>query len=722
MHILDDFHSALHFGFGRKLPMLLQTEAAECGLACLTMIASYHGHVSDIATLRGRFSLSIKGATLRHLIEFAGAMHMAGRPLRLELEELDQLQTPCILHWDLNHFVVLKKAGRKHIVIHDPAFGVRKLKYEEVSKQFTGVALELSPTPAFEKKEDVQDISLKTLVGQVTGLKRSILQVLMLSAALEVLAIISPFFQQWVIDGVIVQNDRDLLKVLVIGFTLLMLIQMSITTLRGWLVIYFSTQLSMQWTASVFTRLLRLPMDYFEKRHLGDVVSRFGAIESIRSTLTSTALGAVLDGIMAIVAFGMMLFYSLKLAMITFAALTLYILIRVMSYGPFREANQEQIVHSAKQSSHFMESIRGVQSIKLFNREDDRRTQWLNLMVNTTNRSLATQKMSTLYGTANGLIFGIENILVTWFAALLVMDHQFSIGMMFAYGSYKGQFSGRVGSLVDLFFQIRMLRIQRERLADIVLTEPEPVDVVANSTDHIQPSIEVTNLRFRYAETEPWVLDGVNFKIEAGESVAIVGPSGCGKTTLLKILLGLLRPTEGEIRVGGIPMKGLGLKSWRTMIGAVMQEDQLFAGSIADNIAFFAPETDMQRVEAVAQLAAIHGDIMAMPMAYQTLIGDMGTALSGGQKQRLLLARALYKQPRILFLDEATSHLDVERERHVNEAVNALDLTRIIIAHRPETIAAAGRVIRVEKGKIADHPLLVQQDLPVHGDVEAVTP
>jgi ATP-binding cassette subfamily B protein RaxB len=664
------------------------------------MVANYHGHHCDLASLRRRFSLSIKGATLAQLIQFASQLDLAGRPLRLELEELPQLQVPCILHWDLNHFVVLKKAGPKWVEIHDPAFGVRKLRYEEVSKHFTGVALELSPTPAFKKQEEVQDISLGTLVGQVVGLRRALLQVLALSLGLEVLAILAPFFQQWVMDGVIVSRDRNLLQVLAFGFFLLMLLQMAVSTFREWVVIYFSTTLNLQWIAGLFTRLTRLPMRYFETRHLGDVVSRFGAIHAIRGVLTTTALGALLDGVMAIVALGMMLVYSVKLAVISFAALALYVVFRTLAYAPFKAANEEQIVHAAKEQSHFLESIRGVQTIKLFNREDERRSQWLNLVVNTVNRGLATQRMSVLFRTANGLVFGIENILVTYFGALLVMNNQFSIGMLFAYGAYKAQFSGRVGNLVDLFFDIKMLRIQRERLADIVLTEPEPHADTGYSATSVAPSVELRNVRFRYADAEPWVLDGINLKIGAGESLVIVGASGCGKTTLLKVLLGLVQPNEGEVLVDGVPLRGLGPRNYRDMIAVVMQDDQLFSGSVADNISFFASNHDQRRIEACAKLAAVHDEIIAMPMAYQTLIGDMGTALSGGQKQRLLLARALYKQPRILFLDEATSHLDVSRERQVNDAVRRLRLTRVVIAHRPETIAMAKRVVRLDRGRV----------------------
>jgi ATP-binding cassette, subfamily B, bacterial CvaB/MchF/RaxB len=283
--------------------------------------------------------------------------------------------------------------------------------------------------------------------------------------------------------------------------------------------------------------------------------------------------------------------------------------------------------------------------------------------------------------------------------------------MLFAFVAYKQQFTMRGAAFVEKLVEFRMLGLHTERVADVALAEAERQDepVVFGDKTHLGAGIELRGVSFRYSEADSFVLQDVNLKIEAGESVAIVGPSGCGKTTLAKVMLGLLEPTAGEVRVGGVSLRHASRAAYRSMIGTVMQEDQLFAGSIADNIAFFDTAADKERIEASARLAAVHQDIMAMPMGYNTLIGDMGTALSGGQKQRVLLARALYKNPRILVLDEATSHLDVTRERQVNDAIRQLHLTRIIIAHRPETIASCDRIIMLAQGKAE----AVEEDLAV---------
>ncbi|MGU1038269.1 peptidase domain-containing ABC transporter [Pseudomonas aeruginosa] len=748
------FLDALALRLGRRLPLVLQTEATECGLACLAMIAGYHGHHTGLMELRRRFSVSLKGISLKQLIQTAHRLGLGTRAVKLDLGDLGKLKLPCVLHWNFNHFVVLKAVDGRGAVLHDPAHGQRRLGLEEVSRSFTGVALELWPESGFEKQEAPPRIKLLGMLGKVTGLYRSLAQVLLLAGALEVFSLISPFFLQWTIDNVIVSEDRDLLSTLAIGFGLLLLMQQAVSGVRAWVMMHMSTLLGVQWQANVFSHLLRLPAQYFEKRHLGDVVSRFGAVNSIQQTLTAAFLSAVLDGLwqanvfshllrlpaqyfekrhlgdvvsrfgavnsiqqtltaaflsavldglMTVATLGMMLLYSPPLAAIAIAAMSLYALGRWIWYRPLRNATEEQIVHAARQQSHFLETVRGIRPLKLFQRQDERRSVWLGLLVEQINAGLRTQKLQLFYQQLNGLLFGVENLLVIWLGATMVMDGQFSVGILMAFNAYKSQFDSRVGSLIDKFFELRMLQLQGERLADIVLQAPEVShgDILPENLREREASIEIQGLRYRYAEQEPWVLDGLDLRIAGGESVAIVGPSGCGKSTLFNVLLGILPPVEGQIRMAGLDLAQLGLDGLRELVGTVLQDDVLFAGSLSDNISFFDPQPDMPWLLQCAQMAAIHDDIQAMPMGYNTLVGDMGTVLSGGQKQRVMLARALYKKPRILFLDEATSHLDVHCEQRVNAAIRALRITRIMVAHRPETIASADRVIVLGQGKVS---------------------
>ena len=681
--------------------MILQTEAAECGLACLAMVAARHGLRSDLPTLRRRFTVSLKGTTMADLVRLAGQMHLGARALRAEMSHLPDLTLPCVLHWDLNHFVVLKEVRRGVVLIHDPARGVRRLSLAEVSEHFTGIVLELTPQPEFRPHTERQTVTLRQLLGRVSGLKRSLFQIFALAAALEGFMLLAPFFMQWVVDSVLVSVDRDLLVTLGLGFGLLVLITVATGAIRSWAVLHLSTSLNLQWLGNVFAHLMRLPISWFEKRHTGDVMSRFGAVQQIQQTLTTSFIEAVLDGLLVVVTLAMMLAYSGLLTAIALGCVAAYALMRWAFFQPLRTATEEAIIFDANRASHFLESLRGVQSIKLFNRQEDRQARFMNLVVDSMNAHVATRKLDLGFSVMHKLLFGLERIAMVWVGALLVMDHVFSVGMLFAFVAYKEQFAQRVSALIDKVVELKMLKLQGERLADIVLTPPEANVDAAPRSQALAERLELRGVRFAYSDAEPDVLHGLTLTIEPGESVAIVGPSGCGKTTLLKLMLGIHEPLAGEVRVGGLPLRQLGLRAWRDMLGSVMQDDQLFAGSILDNISFFDPQADAAWVEECARIAAVADEIEAMPMGFHTLIGDMGTSISGGQKQRILLARALYKRPKILFLDEATSALDVDREREVNQAIRQLQLTRIIVAHRPETIASASRVIVLHDGKVS---------------------
>jgi ATP-binding cassette subfamily B protein RaxB len=691
----------LNFSGRSRTPLILQTEATECGLACLAMVSSYYGHRIDLPTLRRRHAVSLKGTTLANLIAVADHLGLKSRPVKVELQDLDKLSLPAVLHWDFNHFVVLTGVKARGLAIHDPARGARTVTIVEASKHFTGVALELAPTAAFQRVEERQRISLRQLFGRLTGLKTALLQVLLLAAALEVFGLAAPLYTQIVVDSAIVSEDHELLTVLGIGFLLLGLIQTGLTAGRSWLVTVLGTSANYQLLSNLFHHLLNLPMSFFEKRHLGDVASRFESVNVIQRTLTSSFLEGIMDGLMAVVILGMMLVYSIKLTAFVGGAALIYGVMRYFLYRPLRTAQEEQILHAAKQQSSFLETVRGIQSVKLFNRQLQRRTVYQDRMVDNFNAGIRIQQMGILFKTLNRGVFCVENVAVTWLGALLVLDGNLSVGMLFAFIAYKLQFITRVVSLIDKAIELKMLNLHAERVADVALARAETVAQPALSSGApVGSDIEVRNIKFRYSESDPLVLDNISLQIAEGESVAVVGPSGCGKTTLVKVLLGLLHPTEGEVLVGGVPLASLGHNRLRDIVGSVMQEDQLFAGSISDNICFFDPEPDQARIERCAKVASVHQEIAAMPMAYNTLVGDMGTALSGGQKQRILLARALYKQPKILVLDEATSHLDVARERVVNDAIRELRITRVLIAHRPETIASADRVIRLGPGTV----------------------
>lgn len=688
---------------------ILQSEAAECGLACLAMIADHYGRKTDLQFLRQRYTQTLKGINLQQLIGVADSLNMGSRALRLEMEELSQLKLPCVLHWDMSHFVVLQKIHKSSVVILDPAVGKREISQAEMAQHFTGVALELTPTTEFKKVDDRVKIRLSQFWQKTSGLKSVLLQIFGLSIVLQLFALASPYYMQLVLDEVVVSFDENLLLVLALGFGFISLFNSLTAMLRGFVVVHLSSMLSLQLGTNLFRHLLRLPLDYFEKRHIGDVVSRFGSLQRIKEMLTTGVVEALIDGTMALTTLVMIFVYSKTLAAVVVVAMLLYLLVRLIWYRPLRSLSEESILANAKEHTNFMENVRGIQTIKLFGIEAKRLAMWQNNYTDALNLGVRLERLKLGYNLTNSLLFGIENVVVVYLGAMSVMNNNFTVGMLTAFMAYKSQLTQRYAALVEKLIQLKMLGLHLNRLADIALTNEEQY-LECERQHIIGGTLKISNICYRYAASEPQLFNNISLEIKQGETVALVGASGCGKTTLMKIMLGLVHPNQGKVEVDGIDIRHLGQRQYRSQVAAVMQSDQLLSGSIAENISQFDPQIDMKRIIEVAQMASLHRDISAMPMGYNSLVGDMGTTFSGGQKQRILLARALYRKPNILFLDEATSQLDVSSEHFVNNAVKSLDITRIIIAHRPETMLMADRILKLSHGELKD----VTQELKRH--------
>lgn len=697
----------------QAVPMILQTESAECGLACLAMVAVRHGHDTDLLTLRRRFEISTRGVTLASLMTMAEQMGFANRPLRLELEELPQLQTPCILHWDLNHFVVLVKADSNRIVIHDPAMGQRTLTMKEVSPHFTGIGLELTPSKDFQKKEDKTALDLRVLFTGQHGLWRAFGQMALLSIVLEVFSILMPMLTQWIVDDVVVTRDLPLLMVLAIGIALLAIMSTATQLLRHWVALGTGLAWKISSSTHVFRYMLKLPLAYFDKRHTGDVLSRFGSVNQIQDTITSHLVEVVLDGVVSIVTLTLLFMYSQTLALIVLGVAVAQALVRLAVFRPFRQATEEFIVREAHAQTFLLETLRGISAIKFFAKPTWRVGGWMNQQTSMVNAQVKQERITLLYQAVNGVISAVEQALVIYLAAQMIVNETFSIGMMMAFLAYKGQFLGRMSALIDRIINLRLLKLQAERLGDIVLTPTETPSATHSITslnkDPASPmTLELRDVTFRYASGEQPILDKLNLTLQTGQAMAVVGPSGCGKSTLLKVLSGQVVPESGDVLLNGQRIENLGSEAFRSVLGTVLQDDQLFSSSVFDNIAMHDGEATPEKVERAAQLACIHDDIMRMPMGYQTLVGGMGATLSGGQKQRVLLARALYKNPRFLLLDEYTSHLDFGTEAAVQASINALGCGRFIITHREHSLSEGDQIYVLWQGKLVEAEKLQQ--------------
>lgn len=693
----------LDFGLWRRqrVRLIRQTEVAECGLAAMAMVVNFHGLDIDLGTLRRRFQPSLHGVSLRSLMATADQLGLAPRAVKLPLDSLGELHVPAILHWDMNHYVVLERVAAGKALVHNPEGTSRWMTLDEVSLHFTGVALELRLADDFDPSSRRERLRLPQLWRRMTGLKRALVQTLVLSLVLEAFVLASPYYMQVALDDAVPALDHALLTVLALGFGLFTVFNAGAALLRSFVLLSTGTSLGYGVATNIARRLFRLPVDWFQKRYVGDVLSRFQSVTPIQQFMTQGALSAIIDGSLAVFTLALMAFYSVPLTLIALTAFVLYGVVRLISFSAQRSAQEQAIVASGKEQSTMIESLRGIVTLRLFNRETARHAFWQSRLTDATNAGVALARLTIWQTAANTLIFGLEIIVAVWLAIRFVIDGGFSVGMVFAYMAYKAQFLQRAGSLIDQGIAFRMLGLHLERLSDIALTDQDPSVVEDLSLDlSLVGRIELRNVHYRYNSTDPLILNDVSFVIEPGDHVAITGPSGGGKSTLVKILLGLVEPTDGEVLIDGRPFAKFGYRNFRDQVAAVLQEDSLFAGSLADNIALFDETPDIDRVIASAQAAALHDDISEMRMGYDTLVGDMGSTLSGGQKQRLLLARALYRRPKLLVMDEGTSHLDAALERQVNAAVSEMGITRIIVAHRRETIDAAERVMTVERGTL----------------------
>lgn len=680
----------------RRVPVIHQTETAECGLACLAMICGHFGKNIDLIYLRRKFNLSARGATLAGINGIAEQLGMATRALSLELDELRVLKTPCILHWDFSHFVVLVSVKRNRYVLHDPARGIRYISREEMSRYFTGVALEVWPGSEFQSETLQTRISLRSLINSIYGIKRTLAKIFCLSVVIEAINLLMPVGTQLVMDHAIPAGDRGLLTLISAALMFFILLKAATSTLRAWSSLVMSTLINVQWQSGLFDHLLRLPLAFFERRKLGDIQSRFDSLDTLRATFTTSVIGFIMDSIMVVGVCVMMLLYGGYLTWIVLCFTTIYIFIRLVTYGNYRQISEECLVREARAASYFMETLYGIATVKIQGMVGIRGAHWLNMKIDAINSGIKLTRMDLLFGGINTFVTACDQIVILWLGAGLVIDNQMTIGMFVAFSSFRGQFSERVASLTSFLLQLRIMSLHNERIADIALHEKEEkkpeIEIVA---DMGPISLETNGLSYRYDSQSAPIFSALSLSVAPGESVAITGASGAGKTTLMKVLCGLFEPDSGRVLINGIDIRQIGINNYHRMIACVMQDDRLFSGSIRENICGFAEEMDEEWMVECARASHIHDVIMNMPMGYETLIGELGECLSGGQKQRIFIARALYRKPGILFMDEATSALDSESEHFVNVAIKNMNITRVIIAHRETTLRTVDRVISI---------------------------
>ena len=680
-----------------KLPVILQTEMTECGLACLAMIARYHGHNIDLNVLRRKHLVSMTGASLKSIIAIADGLQLSSRPLRVDLDHLEKLQLPAMLHWDLNHYVVLKSINGDQAVIVDPGVGLRKMKLSQLSNHFTGIAVEFTPQADFKAVQARIKPRISLLWSRLVGLKRAITQTLVLSVILQAIVLLSPFYLQLVVDAVLPRGDNALLLALAIGFGGLVILRALAEAVRGWAILVYGNQMSLQMVGNVFRHLIRLPARYFERRHVGDIISRVGSTVPIQEALTQSVPAVLIDGVMAVLMLIVMFLYSPILGGIVLATVLGLVIATWFIYPHLRRTQEESIYAKALENSHVIESIRAITTVKMFGREAEREAAWRNLYTDFINANVGYGKWVVARKFFETLLTGLQVVLVVWAAVSLMLGEGsgFTLGMLVAFLAYRQYFTDAVVQLLEKGIEFNLLSLHLDRLSDIIFEETDADQSGEARLPNLKGAVSMDAVSFRYSDTDPLVLTDFNLDIAAGEMVTLTGVSGGGKTTLMKLMLGLYDPVKGAVKIDGQDLREIDRSDWRSHIGVVMQDDRLLSGTLADNISFFDPEIDMQRVYKAAIAAQIHDTIAALPMNYQLQIGDMGSVLSGGQRQRVLLARALYQEPSVLFLDEGTANLDIETESAIVKIIRELPITRIIVAHRPAFLEASDKIIQV---------------------------
>lgn len=698
---------------------MLQTERSECGLACLAAISSFYGAEVSLQTLRQKFFVPSRGLNLKQIREIAAAMNLIGRAIRCELDELNNIATPAILHWGMNHFVVLRKVNKNKFTIWDPALGESKITSSEISEKFTGVALELSPTKEFEKRKERSPLTLFSWFRVSPGMYVPIAQILLVSLFLQAYVIATPFYLQLAIDQGALKGDLDVLSGLALAFGLLAVFNFFATILRGIITTKLTALLNWDMTSRLFQHMLRLPLPWFQRRRLADILSRFDSIVPVRDLISGSLVTVVIDGVLAIATMIMMVIFSKVLAGIVVLGFLIFTTIRMLSVSFTLKLSMDAMLAKIAETGKRIENIKTIQSVKMLGAESARESDWANYFIESIKSQQKLSISNLTFSTTQSFLDNVIRIVLVYIGAQLILEGALTVGVLYAFIAYQGQFSVKASAVLDQFINWRLTDMYSQRLADIVLSSKERhIDAGRHSHELIRGKLQINNLYFSHSNYEAPILRAIYLKINPGDFIAITGPSGSGKSTLLKILCGLYPPTNGTVEIDGVELSSFGLGAYRRALGAVMQDDEIMSGTIAENVAFFDDSLDMEKVWQCLRDSALAADVVAMPMQASTMVGDIGNALSGGQKQRLLLARALYRDPKILILDEATSHLDVEKEREIGSSLKRLNITRIIVAHRQETIETADRVIRLEGGRIVADMLTKKKSVADHVDLE----
>ncbi|MDJ1480706.1 peptidase domain-containing ABC transporter [Cytophagaceae bacterium YF14B1] len=694
-----------------------QQDAMDCGPTCLRMVAKYYGRTYSLASLRGKAFLSKEGVSLAGLAEAAENIGFKTLGVKTTLEKLSQeAPLPCIIHWNQNHFIVIYRISKDKVYTADPAKGLIVYTKEEFRQHWlstyqsgndVGVALLLEPTPAFytEEEDIVRRLGINKLLTYLFTYKKLLIQLGLALLTSNLFQLLFPFLTQSIVDIGINGQNLNFIYLVLIAQTMLFIGKMAIDFLRSWILLHISTRINISILSDFFIKLMKLPLSFFDVKMYGDIMQRISDHQRIETFLTSQSLN-ILFSTFNLLIFSIILAYYNTLIFFAFAVFsTFYVIWVILFLKKRRELNFKQFEVSAKNQSSIIQLIQGMQEIKLANAERQKRWEWEHIQARLFRFNIKSLSLNQ-YQQAGAFFFNEgKNIFITFLAAKSVIEGEITLGTMLSVQYIIGQLNSPIEQLIGFVQSLQDAQISMERLNDIHdLEDEEPFKRLNLPPIHSNKSLIVKDLSFTYPGMNDYVLKDLNFYIPAGETTAIVGMSGSGKTTLLKLLLKFYTPSDGELKIGETNLKNISHQLWRSQCGVVMQEGYIFSDTIVNNIAVGDEKVDIYKLQQAAQIANIHEFIESLPLGYNTKIGAEGNGLSQGQKQRLLIARAVYKDPKFIFFDEATNALDTNNERTIMENLDSFfqGRTVIIVAHRLSTVRNADQIIVLHKGEIVE--------------------
>ncbi|MGF1537818.1 MAG: ABC transporter transmembrane domain-containing protein [Elainellaceae cyanobacterium] len=698
-----------------RYPWVEQQSSSDCGAACLAMISQYWGKRLPLNVLRERANVGRSGASLRGLAKAAEGLGYQSRPVRASLGRMAEQANPWIAHWQGNHYVVVYGVTRHQVAIADPALGRQSVSQEHFASRWTGYGLLLDPTIALHQTEFKQ-ATLGRYLGALLPYRSLALQVIGLSLLLQIFGLVTPLFTQLILDQVVVQKSTETLNVFAIGLVIFGIWSIAMSSVRQYLLGYFSNRLDLTLISGFIRHAMSLPLKFFESRRVGDIITRVQENQKIQRFLIGQVVLAWLNFVTGFVYLGLMLYYNWRLTLLVLGLIPPIVLLTLGSTPFLRRISRQIFKEAADQNSALVEMISGIHTIKSAAAERELRWAWEEHLTRQLNARFRGQKFGIGLQAANGLVNTLGSTILLWYGASLVIQDQLTIGQFVAFNMMIGYVISPVIALANLWDELQEVLISVERLNDVFETQPEEAAGQTMLTlPPIRGDVLFKDVTFCYSsDAERNTLQNISFEIGAGQTVAIVGRSGSGKSTLVKLLEGLYRPGEGRISIDGHDIRHVSPASLRSQLGVVPQECFLFSGTILENIMLHRPEFALEDAVEAAKMAEAHGFIQALPLGYGTLVGERGATLSGGQRQRIAIARALLSRPRILILDEATSSLDTESERRfqANLAHISRDRTTFIIAHRLSTVRHADQILVLDNGILAEigtHQTLMDQ-------------